>query len=90
MIALMATITILYGIRPLLIPKMKPVQFFFGILLLSLSSILLYDQPDQYLFAQDLIKIVAVGLILLTPTDFFAPKTLANKKAESDVEIIEV
>ena len=89
-VAIMALITIVYGIRPFVVPRMKPVQLVVGLGLLFLAQGFLLDQPEGGVYAEDLLKVVGIALILLTPTHVLSPQSLVEQKKEDKIEIIEV
>ncbi len=78
------------ALRTIKLKKLKWIQFFIGIVLISFSYFLLQDDSSKYIFIKDLTIVLGVFIAIAAPTWFLISKEV-EKKLEDDVtEIIEV
>lgn len=54
------------------------------------AHLLLVDTPEQYVFLQDIIKVLGVFLIIVWPMKLLVNQKVADEKFNETVEIIEV
>lgn len=81
---------VFYGVYPVKINFSKTTLFVLGMVLLFVGEYILVDNPTQAVYIADLIKIVAVILIVLSPTNILHTDTVMKKDKAKGVEIIEV
>lgn len=81
---------VFYGAYPVKINFSKITLFVLGMVLLFVSEYILLNNPSQWVYISDLIKIIAVVLIVLSPTNILHTDKVMNKEKAKGVEIIEV
>lgn len=81
---------VFYGVYPVKINFSKITLFVLGMVLLFVGEYVLINNPSQWIYIADLIKIVAVVLIVLSPTNILHTDVVMKKDKAKGVEIIEV
>ncbi len=81
---------VFYGIYPVKINFSKITLFVLGMVLLFVGEYILLNNPSQWVYIADLIKIIAVVLIVLSPTNILHTDKVMKKDKAKGVEIIEV
>lgn len=81
---------VFYGVYPVKINFSKITLFVLGMVLLFVGEYILLNNPSQWVYISDLIKIIAVVLIVLSPTNILHTDKVMNKEKAKGVEIIEV
>jgi hypothetical protein len=81
---------VFYGVYPVKINFSKITLFVLGMVLLFVGQYVLVNNPSQWVYIADLIKIVAVVLIVLSPTNILHTDVVMKKDKAKGVEIIEV
>ncbi len=81
---------VFYGVYPVKINFSKITLFVLGMVLLFVGEYILLNNPSQWVYISDLIKIIAVILIVLSPTNILHTDKVMNKEKAKGVEIIEV
>lgn len=81
---------VFYGIYPVKINFSKITLFVLGMVLLFVGEYVLVNNPSQWVYIADLIKIIAVVLVVLSPTDILHTDKVMKKDKAKWVEIIEV
>jgi hypothetical protein len=81
---------VFYGVYPVKINFSKITLFVLGMVLLFVGEYVLINNPSQWIYIADLIKIVAVILIVLSPTNILHTDVVMKKDKAKGVEIIEV
>lgn len=81
---------VFYGFYPVVVIMHKPTLFVLSLILLFVGQYVLINNIESHIYVWDMMKLLAVVLLVLTPTNILhTSKTLADKK-KKDVEIIEV
>ena len=79
-----------YGFYPVMIIMHKPTLFVLSLVLLFAWQYILANNLETHVYVGDMVKLLAVVLLILTPTNLLhTSKTMADKKLK-EVEIIEV
>lgn len=81
---------VFYGVYPVKINFSKITLFVLGVALLFVGEYVLINNTSQGVYIADLIKIVAVVLIVLSPTNILHTDKVMKKDKAKWVEIIEV
>ncbi len=81
---------VFYGVYPVKINFSKITLFVLGMVLLFVGEYVLINNPSELVYISDLIKIIAVVLIVLSPTNILHTDTVMKKDKAKWVEIIEV
>jgi len=81
---------VFYGIYPVKINFSKITLFVLGMVLLFVGEYVLINNASQWVYLADFIKIVAIILIILSPTNILHTDKVMKKAKEKWVEIIEV
>jgi len=81
---------VFYGVYPVKINFSKITLFVLGMVLLFVGQYVLVNNPSQSVYIADLIKVVAVVLIMLSPTNILHTDKVMKKDKAKWVEIIEV
>jgi len=81
---------VFYGIYPVKVNFSKITLFVLGLVLLFVGEYVLIDRPSQFIFLADIVKILAVVLIILSPTNILHTDAVQKKSKQKWVEIIEV
>lgn len=79
-----------YGIYPIHIKFSRPALFFLGIALVIISQTILANDGARGIIIGDLFSVLWVLTLLLFPTNVLTTNKVKKKKAEKNVEIIEV
>lgn len=81
---------VFYGVYPVMVIMHKPTLFVLSIGLLFAGQYILANNIETHVYVGDMVKLLAVVLLILTPTNLLhTSKTVADKKLK-EVEIIEV
>jgi hypothetical protein len=81
---------VFYGVYPVKIQFSKVTLFVLGLVLLFVGEYVLINNPTQWVYIADLVKIIAVVLIVLSPTNILHTDKVMKKEKQKGVEIIEV
>ncbi len=81
---------VFYGVYPVKLNFSKVTLFVLGVVLLFVGEYVLIDRPSQFIYLADVIKIIAVVLIVLSPTNILHTDGVQKKSQQKWVEIIEV
>lgn len=81
---------VFYGVYPIRINFSKITLFVLGVVLLFVGEYVLINNPEQGVYIGDLVKIVAIILIVLSPTNVLHTDVVVKKNKEKGVEVIEV
>ncbi len=87
---LFAIFIIFTALKTIKIKKLKWIQFFIGIVLISFSYFLLQDDVNKYIFIRDLTIVLGVVIVIAAPTWFLISKEVEKKLEDDATEIIEV
>jgi hypothetical protein len=81
---------IFYGIYPVKIQFSKITLFVLWLVLLFVGEYVLLNNPSQWVYISDLIKIIGVVIAILSPTNILHTDKVLKKEKQKGVEIIEV
>lgn len=83
-------IGVLFGVNPVDMPMMKRTLFIFGIMLVLLGYVYLLNDPTKYIYISDMIRVLGILLIILSPTGVLITEKIKEKKQSKKTQIIEV
>jgi hypothetical protein len=81
---------VFYGIYPVKIQFSKITLFVLWLVLLFVGEYVLLNNPSQWVYISDLIKIIGVVITILSPTNILHTDKVLKKEKQKGVEIIEV
>lgn len=81
---------VFFGVYPILVVMHKPTIFVAGVALLFVGHYILVNDPNTHVYVGDLVKLLWVILIIISPTNLLHPEKTLKEKRNKEVEIIEV
>ncbi len=81
---------VFYGIYPVKVRFSKITLFVLWLVLLFVGEYVLTNNASQWVYIADLIKIVGVVILILSPTNILHTDSVLKKEKTKGVEIIEV
>lgn len=81
---------VFYGVYPIRINFSKITLFVLGVVLLFVGEYVLINDPSKGVYIADLVKIVSIILIVLSPTNILHTDAVVSKGKKKWIEIIEV
>ena len=81
---------VFYGVYPIRVKFSKISLFVLGVVLLFVGEYILINDPSKWIYIGDMMKIVAVILIVLSPTNALHTDKVMKKEKEKGIEIIEI
>jgi peptidoglycan/LPS O-acetylase OafA/YrhL len=89
-LAAFGVFALIMGIFPICFPRMRLIQFVAGIALILIWYYFFKDNPSQYVFVSDILRVLGVLLVILGPIGLCVPDKCIKQEEEKKVEIIEV
>lgn len=81
---------VFYGVYPIRINFSKITLFVLGVVLLFVWEYVLINDPTKWVYIGDLVKLISIVLIVLSPTNILHTDVVVKKWKQKWVEIIEV